>query len=302
MALSAKVSYHPLNNIATRNDINGNETCIDDDDDDAGDGSCCDCDCHHGRRTLERRLLACTILCCALAACTLAACALALDVKSYLRLSQPVIPLGVDPWGLVPQEVGQPASWRSFYNDSRDPYWMDEDTFDSPDVVRRVVRRLKWLQNSTNIRANGRQTRYRDWDGREDALPSYHGSTPTEVFGIRSFHQIHCIIVMVEDYGLRLHGEPSQWTPGHVMHCINTMRQLTQCMADATPISLVQGAEKHLGDGQQMWCRDFDGLRRWANAPERGLRYAIVSPPGAKDVYDEIWPYPGDLGPPADLW
>ncbi|KAJ0161497.1 hypothetical protein CTA2_6113 [Colletotrichum tanaceti] len=82
---------------------------------------------------------------------------------------------------------------------------------------------------------------------------------------------------MVEDYGLRLHGEPSQWTPGHVMHCINTMRQLTQCMADATPISL-------------------------ANAPKHGIRYAIVSLPGAKDVYDEIWPYLGDLGPPADLW
>ncbi|KAJ3959235.1 hypothetical protein N0V92_004172 [Colletotrichum tropicale] len=119
---------------------------------------------------------------------------------------------------------------------------------------------------------------------------------------LTSCHSFRPQIVMVEDYGLRLHGEPSQWTPGHVMHCINTMRQLTQCMADATPISLVHGAEKHLGDGQQMWCRDFDGLRHWANAPERGLRYAIVSPPGAKDVYDEIWPYPGDSGPPADLW
>lgn len=107
---------------------------------------------------------------------------------------------------------------------------------------------------------------------------------------------------MVEDYGLRLHGKPSQWTPVHVMHCINMMRQLIQCMADATRISLVQGAERHLGDGQQMWCCDFDSLRRWANASECRLRYAIVSPPGAKDAYYEIWPYLGDLGPPADLW
>ncbi|KAF4862255.1 Cyclochlorotine biosynthesis protein R [Colletotrichum siamense] len=294
MAPSTKTLYEALNT-TSRDDIT-------DDDNDSGDGCCCDCGCHNRRRALERRIPTRTILFFVFAVCTIAACAFALGVKSYLRISQPVIPLGADPWGLVPQEVGQPVSWRSFYNDSRDPYWMDESTFDKLDVIRRVVRRLKWLQNSTNIRANDRQTKYRDWDGREDVLPSYHGSTPTEVFGIRSFHQIHCIIVMVEDYGLRLHGEPSQWTPGHVMHCINTMRQLTQCMADATPISLVHGAEKHLGDGQQMWCRDFDGLRHWANAPERGLRYAIVSPPGAKDVYDEIWPYPGDSGPPADLW
>ncbi|KAK2777205.1 hypothetical protein CKAH01_12171 [Colletotrichum kahawae] len=296
MAPSTKNLYESLN-VASRDAINSSDTHIDSDNE-----CCCDCGCHNRRRTLERRLPARTIQCCVLTICILATCALALGVESYLRLSLPVIPLGADPWGLVPQELGQPASWRSFYNDSRDPYWMDEDTFDNLDVIKRVVRRLKWLQNSTNIRANGRQTRYRNWDGREDVLPSYHGSTPTEVFGIRSFHQIHCIIVMVEDYGLRLHGEPSQWTPGHVMHCINTMRQLTQCMADATPISLAQGGEKHLGDGQQMWCRDFDGLRRWANAPERGLRYNIVSPPGAKDVYDEIWPYPGESDPPADLW
>ncbi|KAK1570033.1 uncharacterized protein LY79DRAFT_527651 [Colletotrichum navitas] len=266
-----------------------------DDSQDADGGHACDC--HQKIKDLRRRLLVCIILCCALAIYIVC-----LGVRLYPRLIRPMVPLGADPWGLVPFEVGQPASWRSFYNDSRDPYWIDEDTFDNLDDIRRAVRRLKWLQNSTNIRTGGRTTKYRDMNGKEDVLPPYHGSTSTELFGIRSFHQIHCIIVMVEDYGHRLHGESSHWTPGHVMHCINTMRQLTQCMADATPISLIKGSERHLGDGQQMFCRDFDGLRHWANAPERGVRYAITSPPGAKDEYEEIWPYPGESDPPADLW
>ncbi|KAK1985728.1 LOW QUALITY PROTEIN: hypothetical protein LZ30DRAFT_746955 [Colletotrichum cereale] len=230
---------------------------------------------------LKRSLRASSILC-----CIFAACAFGFGLQSFLTLLQPTIPLGSDQWGIVPQGEyrvaglptgcsllidSEPASWRSFYNDSRDPFWINEDTFDNLSDLKYVVRRLKWLQNCE----------YRDWDGKEGVLPSYRGPTsPTDLFGIRSFHQIHCIIVMVEDYGFRLHGETSQWTPGHFMHCLNTMRQLIQCMADASPISLVKGTERHPGDGQQMYCRDFDGLRRWANAPKRGVRYAIVSPPG----------------------
>ncbi|KAK1959706.1 hypothetical protein LY78DRAFT_707296 [Colletotrichum sublineola] len=256
-----------------------------------------ECDCHQKMKLLRRMLGGCIIL-----SCTLAVFILIFGLRLYPGLVRPTIPLGADPWGIVPLEVGQPASWRSFYNDSRDPYWIDEDAFDNLDEFRRVVRRLKWLQNSTNIHANGRTTMYRDFDGKEHVLPWYNGPRSYNLFGIRSFHQIHCIIVMVEDYGLRLHGEPSQWTPGHIMHCINTMRQLVQCMADASIISAIQGSEKHLGDGQQMYCRDFDGLRHWANAPERGVRYRIVSPPGAKEMYEEILPYPGESQPPPDWW
>ncbi|KAK1973200.1 hypothetical protein LZ30DRAFT_671992 [Colletotrichum cereale] len=271
------------------------ETYRDNDGQDADAGYACNC--HQKINALRRCLVACIVLCCAFTVCILT-----LGIRLYPELLRTTIPFGADQWGLIPPEVGQPASWRSFYNDSRDPYWVDEDVFDNLEDIQRAVRRLKWLQNSTNIRANGRTTRYRDLDGKEAVLPSYRGSTSTELFGIRSFHQIHCVIVMVEDYGHRLHGEPSQWTPGHVMHCINTMRQLVQCMADASPISLIKGSERHLGDGQQMFCRDFDGLRRWANDPERGVRYTIISSPGSKDEYEEIWPYPGESQPPKDLW
>ncbi|KAK2029759.1 hypothetical protein LX32DRAFT_663044 [Colletotrichum zoysiae] len=286
MASTTKGRYHRLPEISSvdnRHDADGGSAC----------------NCHQETKLLRTRLHACIILSCVLAVFTLS-----LGFGLYPGLVRPTVPLGADPFGLVPLEVGEPASWRSFYNDSRDPYWMNEDTFDNLEeirrTIRRTIRRLKWLHNSTNIRANGRTARYRDLDGREAVLPPYIGSNPPEIFGIRAFHQIHCIIVMVEDYGYRLHGEPSQWTSGHFMHCINTMRQLIQCTADVTPMSYIKGSERHLGDGQQMFCRDFDGLRHWANAPERGIRYRIVSPSGAKDKYEQIWPYPGESQLPPD--
>ncbi|EFQ25769.1 hypothetical protein CGRA01v4_14163 [Colletotrichum graminicola] len=288
MALATKDRYCALP--STNHDADWNDA-----------GGKCVCDCHKETQVLITRIIVCIILFCALAVS-----ALGLGLHSYQKYSKPAVPFGADQWGFIPPNVGEPASWRTFYNDSRDPYWIDEDTFEDLNAVRRVARRLKWLQNSTNIRALDGTARYRDLDGKEATLPSYHGPAGTQLYGVRSFHQIHCIMVMVEDYGLRLHGEPSQWTPGHVMHCINTLRQLVQCMADAAPITLITGTERHLGDGQQMWCRNFDDLRRWADTPERGVRYAIVvppgSPPGTVERYKEIWPYPGVSEPPADLW
>ncbi|KAK1973227.1 hypothetical protein LZ30DRAFT_611427 [Colletotrichum cereale] len=215
-------------------------------------------------------------------------------------ISRPEPPLGAEPWGFVPWEVGNPPTWRNFYNDSRDPWWMDEDTFDTKEKFSRAVRRLKWLHNSTTFSAQGGHTRYRDWQGEEHTLrPTV--SAHRGVYGIRSFHQIHCIIVITDDYGRRIHGLGSQWTPGHVMHCINVLRQLIQCMADTSLVSFAHSPHGHLGDGQQMWCRRFDDIKEWASEPERGTSLRLVSPPEQLfEVWDEITPYPGREPLPDD--
>ncbi|OLN96156.1 hypothetical protein CCHL11_03204 [Colletotrichum chlorophyti] len=247
---------------------------------------------------LRRRLLISYMLLTVLTSCILALALLNVKVTVACSPSeQDQVPLGADPMGYVPVEIGGPVTWKTFYNDSRDPYWMDEDTFDSMEKLKHALRRLKWLHNATNIRANGRYTRYRDWDGNENELPPYTTWTSgNEIYGIRAFHQMHCIIVMTEDYGYRLHDLHSQWTPGHVMHCLNRMRQLLQCMSDATPVSyLKNGRHGHIADGQQVRCRDYEALRHWANAPERGTRYIVTSPEGAeKEIYKEIDPFPGE--------
>lgn len=66
------------------------------------------------------------------------------------------------------------------------------------------------------------------------------------------------------------------------------------CLADATPMSYVNGfAVGHVTDDQQFMCRDWTALRRWANEPDRGIRYKNLSPPGSKyDKNTEIIPFP----------
>lgn len=86
----------------------------------------------------------------------------------------------------------------------------------------------------------------------------------------------------------------SQWSPKHVAHCLNAIREAIMCLADATPMSYVNGfAVGHVTDDQQFMCRDWTALRRWANEPERGIRYKNLSPPGSKfDKNTEIIPFP----------
>lgn len=76
-------------------------------------------------------------------------------------------------------------------------------------------------------------------------------------------------------------------------------------MADATPMSFVNGFQMgYITDDQAYMCRNWEGLRAWANDPERGVRTHVADgsddgklKPGA--LFD--FEYPNEIVPFPEL-
>ncbi|KAK6218506.1 hypothetical protein QIS74_06386 [Colletotrichum tabaci] len=201
--------------------------------------------------------------------------------------------IGSDPNGFVPPNIGEPPRWTLF--DSTSPYYIPEDTFDDLDKTKMMAKKLKSLHNSSNVLLNGKFADWKKPDGTVAKLPAYYSTVSNrQTYIIRSFHQMHCLISITEEYGHRVHNVASQWAPQHVAHCLNAIREAIMCLADATPMTYVNGfAVGHVTDDQQFMCRDWSALRKWANDPVRGIRYKNLAPEGAKhDQYTEIIPFP----------
>lgn len=59
---------------------------------------------------------------------------------------------------------------------------------------------------------------------------------------------------------------------GHMKHCFDYLRQSIMCAADVTPEWIQPGENMTTGWGYTHQCRDFDGLKRWAQKNRvRGL-------------------------------
>lgn len=158
-----------------------------------------------------------------------------------------------------------------------------------------MVRRIQAAHNSSNILVNGHYAKWKHPDGTTSNLPPYYSTVSVrQTYIIRSFHQIHCLASIAEEYGYRVNNRTSQWTPGHIAHCLNAIREAIMCLADATPMSYVNGfANGHVTDDQQFMCRDWAALKRWANEPERGIRYRDTGEGGSKvQKMTEILPFP----------
>ncbi|KAL0932753.1 uncharacterized protein CTRU02_211716 [Colletotrichum truncatum] len=203
------------------------------------------------------------------------------------------IPLGVDPSGFVPPEIGQPLKWMK-YDDESDPHFFKADVFESLESVQRAAREFKMLHNgllASNVRINGKYTTYMDFNDEKQPLPAYITRKGSELYSIRAFHQMHCVSIIFEDIGYRVLNKTPKWETGHVIHCLNTLRSAVTCLADATPISYVNGmGVGHTTDDQQSHCRDFFALREWAHDPVRSVKWMNVAPDDKKDVYQEILP------------
>lgn len=161
---------------------------------------------------------------------------------------------------------------------------------------------------ASNVRINGKYSTYMDFDNKQQPLPAYVTRKGSELYSIRAFHQMHCIVsilncrraervellirgqsIIFEDIGYRVNNKTSKWETGHVIHCLNTVRSAITCLADATPISYVHGmGVGHTTDDQQSHCRDFFALREWAHDPVRAVKWVNVAPEDEKDKYDEI--------------
>ncbi|KAL0932756.1 uncharacterized protein CTRU02_211719 [Colletotrichum truncatum] len=215
------------------------------------------------------------------------------DRVSYINATNSCSHLGSDHSGFVPPEVGEPTRWTLF--DLSSPYYIEEDTFYDLNKTKMVIGKLKALHNSSNVLVNGN---FADWhkpDGSIAKLPAYYSTVSyRQTYIIRSFHQMHCLISIAEEYGHRVHNTSSQWAPQHVAHCLNAIREAIMCLADASPMTYVNGfAVGHVTDDQKFMCRDWGALRKWANDPVRGIRYKNLAPAGAKhDNYTEIIPFP----------
>ncbi|KAF4918555.1 Cyclochlorotine biosynthesis protein R [Colletotrichum viniferum] len=179
--------------------------------------------------------------------------------------------IGSDHSGFVP-----PGRWTIF--DKSSPYYIEEDTFYDLNKTKMVVKKLKSLHNSSNVLVNDNWADWHKPDGTVAKLPAYYSTVSyRQTYIIRSFHQMHCL-----------------WAPQHVAHCLNTIREAIMCLADASPMTYVNGfAVGHVTDDQKFMRRDWSALRKWANDPVRGVRYKNLAPEGAKhDNYTEIIPFP----------
>ncbi|EQB49944.1 Cyclochlorotine biosynthesis protein R [Colletotrichum siamense] len=209
--------------------------------------------------------------------------------------------IGSDHSGFVPPEIGEPGRWTIF--DKSSPYYIEEDTFYDLNKTKMVVKKLKSLHNSSNVLVNDNWADWHKPDGTVAKLPAYYSTVSyRQTYIIRSFHQMHCLISITEEYGHRVHNVSSQWAPQHVAHCLNTIREAIMCLADASPMTYVNGfAVGHVTDDQKFMCRDWSALRKWANDPVRGVRYKNLAPEGAKhDNYTEIIPFP-KLSPDEEI-
>ncbi|KAK2777210.1 hypothetical protein CKAH01_12176 [Colletotrichum kahawae] len=228
----------------------------------------------------------------------------------------PATPLGNDPNGFVPASVGAPPRWRTFLRNESNPYHIPDDVFANETMTRETVARLVQTHSSA-VRINGRHARWIHDDGSSSSLQATF--TPPsmgqdQVYFVRGLYQMRCIIVLLEAYGTSIHRETNitdavhkikasgnkrreyddvrdvwHWPPEHVAYCLNVLADAVHCMADATPLSFINGfGSGHLTDGQQAWCRDWDALRAWAADEERSVDAARggAAPKGA---FGRLW-------------
>lgn len=60
---------------------------------------------------------------------------------------------------------------------------------------------------------------------------------------------------------------PHPVNPGHVMHCINSVRQSLMCMADISVINWEWDEQLDIlieSKGNTHTCRDFERIKQWA--------------------------------------
>ncbi|KDN71468.1 hypothetical protein CSUB01_12104 [Colletotrichum sublineola] len=208
--------------------------------------------------------------------------------------------LGSDPNGFVPETVGAPLHWRTFLRNDSNPYHIPDDVFTDQTKTRKAVDKLIQMHSSA-VRINGRHARWVHDDGSVSMLQATF--TPPsmgqeQVYFLRGLYQMRCIAVLLQAYGDSIHGRNNSvaataemkvdgedyyedglnvwhWPPEHVAYCLNVLADGVQCMADATPLSFVNGfGSGQLTDGQQAWCRDWDDLREWTSSEERSVATA----------------------------
>lgn len=115
------------------------------------------------------------------------------------------------------------------------------------------------------------------------------------LFHIKAFHHIHCLVSRPRErlleqsngeyqknirraYFDALAADPSSEPlipPGHIAHCLDTIRQDVMCHADDTPMPTINERHK-IGDGQVRMCKDWGALVAWTQEPERQACFKMI--------------------------
>ncbi|GKT88330.1 hypothetical protein Ct61P_06180 [Colletotrichum tofieldiae] len=210
--------------------------------------------------------------------------------------------------------IGQPL--RPTYFGPDHPYYLPEDTYYDFNKSIAYVKKMKAMHNcklfiewreasgisvdlfaASSVLVNRKYAKRIHPDGNVSGLNPFftwkEHAEGRQVYTLRGFHHMHCLIVIAEEFAYRIHNQ-SKWTEPHIAHCVNTLRDAIQCLADAQPLSFVNGyGVGQITDDQAVMCRDWSALRAWGNDRVRGLRIIDNAPVGVSwENVTEILPYP----------
>ncbi|KAH6618350.1 hypothetical protein B0J18DRAFT_412732 [Chaetomium sp. MPI-SDFR-AT-0129] len=89
------------------------------------------------------------------------------------------------------------------------------------------------------------------------------GDDNSSVYFVAGFHQLHCVTVVRAALYHFKEGKEQTVPWKHVTHCLDSLRQLVQCKADA---ALLYTEDTNVfGDGQIHQCNDWTALTIWAS-------------------------------------
>lgn len=107
------------------------------------------------------------------------------------------------------------------YDAESDPHFFKPDVFDSLDKVQAAAREFKRMHNgeidpqmsrrrwltqftASNVRINGKYTTYMDFNDEQQPLPAYVTRKGSELYSIRAFHQMHCVVSLQSRLSTRI--------------------------------------------------------------------------------------------------
>ncbi|KAE8350630.1 hypothetical protein BDV28DRAFT_35242 [Aspergillus coremiiformis] len=113
-----------------------------------------------------------------------------------------------------------------------------------------------------------------DW-ARNRGLPDswdFPWDANRKIYFLKVFHQLHCLKRMRKSFHQLWSQQESTEPPGHIEHCLDSLRQDLICKADDTPMPSLEAVDG-AGEGQIVQCKDFERLMAWTKHPDRNACY-----------------------------
>ncbi|KAF2272787.1 uncharacterized protein EI97DRAFT_483132, partial [Westerdykella ornata] len=85
---------------------------------------------------------------------------------------------------------------------------------------------------------------------------------------VKVYHQLHCLKFIRKGFVEYERGQIPTLNAQHVHHCLDSLRQDVQCIADDT-LMPTGSTPRSIGDLQPLKCRNLTKLVEWIYAPER---------------------------------